>query len=579
MAQQLSDEEFKRLARELAPLAPRGLSDEEFNQFIVAAIREREGQPPAEPSSLSARRRSSPAAPSGAWDPSAPPPYAATARMIPPSTEAGDPINTRRGSQGWDYHTPGEIVGGMAKGALKGAGQTALTLGEVLLGSSMGGRLPPSFLERGVDWAAGEPGFTQRRLGETREGLAPTGPGLVQGGPSPEQFGYGAERAAEFMVPMAGVARATQGANLGRRAMLEGATASTVEGVHSEGDPLRMAAAGTAGVVAPLVGPVIGSLARGTERAWTAVPRAVARAAQGAQEGGFGGAIAGAVRTVAPGQPRTLLIQGLKPSTTATSFPKQLDTAIPELAESARLTGTPITNIETFLTTLDHAKKRIWSQLEGMAGKQTRVSLAKMADAMIESIPKKWAFENPKLAQQAIKRANRFRKSFTLEEAEAFLKETNAEMQSFYGLIPQAQRGMTASNAGVAALEAQAKSLRTVIDDALDAAGGTTGVSRALRQRYGALMEIGRTATRRQMVAARQQPESLSEQIGAVRAAGDMARGLWRVAHADVRGAADLAAATAGRAAAKAIKEGQTTDALIRRAFESYSGRYVPVVP
>jgi hypothetical protein len=270
----------------------------------------------------------------------------------------------------------------------------------------------------------------------------------------------------------------------------------------------------------------------------------------------------------------------LKPSTTATNFPKQLDTAIPELAESARLTGTPITNIETFLTTLDHAKKRIWSQLEGMAGKQTRVSLAKMADAMIESIPKKWAFENPKLAQQAIKRANRFRKSFTLEEAEAFLKETNAEMQSFYGLIPQAQRGMTASNAGVAALEAQAKSLRTVIDDALDAAGGTTGVSRALRQRYGALMEIGRTATRRQMVAARQQPESLSEQIGAVRAAGELARAAYKITTTGgLQGKGEFLAATAGRATAKAIKEAQTTDALIRRAFESYSGRYVPVVP
>jgi hypothetical protein len=89
------------------------------------------------------------------------------------------------------------------------------------------------------------------------------------------------------------------------------------------------------------------------------------------------------------------------------------------------------------------------------------------------------------------------------------------------------------------------------------------------------LMEIEGEALRRSNVARRQQPEGLSEQIGAVRAAADMARGTWRLLHGDLSGAADLAAAHAGRSTAKALKEAQTTDALIKRAFESYRSRPV----
>ena len=91
------------------------------------------------------------------------------------------------------------------------------------------------------------------------------------------------------------------------------------------------------------------------------------------------------------------------------------------------------------------------------------------------------------------------------------------------------------------------------------------------------MIEVEGEAYRRLNVAARQQPESLSEQIGAVRAAGEMARGIWKLTHGDMMGAADIAAARAGRAAATSIKESQTTDALIKRAFAGFSGSPVPV--
>src|SRR5207253_809405 len=122
----------------------------------------------------------------------------------------------------------------------------------------------------------------------------------------------------------------------------------------------------------------------------------------------------------------------------------------------------------------------------------------------------------------------------------------------------------------------EADGLRKALYTALDGQG-EPGAARELKQRYGALMSVEEEVYRRANVAKRQQPESLSEQIGKVRAAGEMARGAWRLAHGDVAGMADIAAARAGRHAATYLKEQQTADALVRRAFASFDGAPVPV--
>ena len=221
------------------------------------------------------------------------------------------------------------------------------------------------------------------------------------------------------------------------------------------------------------------------------------------------------------------------------------------------------------------AKADIQRQLNQLRGSQraigAEVDLSSVADAMTRSIPRKVMLETPDAAERLAKAANVYRRSFTLDEAETLLRETNAELDSFYTMFPRAQRGAVMANPATAALDAQAKALRAAIYKKLDDPGQGKA-ARELNRRYGSLLEVEGEAVRRGNVAARQQPESLSEQIGAVRAAGEIARGTWRVLHGDITGAADIAAGVAGRSAAKAIKESQTTDALIRRAFSGYKG-------
>lgn len=383
------------------------------------------------------------------------------------------------------------------------------------------------------------------------------------------QAGYLVEQAAEFAVPLTRMSRAMQSAGLLRRSVAEGAASAGVAGVQSGGEPSEMMLAGTAGATLPFVA-----------RSAGAVGRAAQRAAAGATEGGLGGAIAAGVRTVAPSEPRTLLIQAIKPRAVRVNFARSLGLAMPELKAAEQTIGKPIASIDTLLDATTAAKQNLQQQLHVLRGTAQGLEIdgSGVAEAMTRSIPRKLALENPEAAQRLVASADVYRRRFSLDEMETILRETNAELDSLMAMFPRNRYAAITSNPAAAALDAQGKALRQAIDAGLDrmAAGGGTA-AQALRRRYGALLEVEGEAIRRSNVAARQQPESLSEQIGAVRAAADMARGTWRVLHGDMTGAADIAAAHAGRSAGRAIKEAQTTDALIRRAFEDYTGTPSPV--
>lgn len=375
----------------------------------------------------------------------------------------------------------------------------------------------------------------------------------------PGKVGFYGEQSAEFMVPMGQVARVTKGAPLLARMAAEGAGSAVVAGVQSGGNADQMGGAAVGGAAMPAAGALV-----------RPVVRAAVRAAQGAADSGVGGAIAGAVRYVVPGEPRQLLVQALKPRSTRVNFDLALHRAIPEIKAAEEAIGRPVETIDDLLAATKAAKAAIQGQLNQMRGVQraigAEVDLTPVADAMVKSIPKKLQLEDPAAALRLTETADVYRRAFSLDEAETLLRETNAELDSFYAMYPQARHSARLSNAGTAALEAQATEMRTAIYTTLDRPG-QGAAARELNRRYGSLMEVEGEAYRRANVAKRQQPESLSEQIGAVRAAGDYARGTWRLLHGDLTGAADIAAAHAGRAAGKAIKDSQTTDALIRRAF------------
>jgi hypothetical protein len=313
----------------------------------------------------------------------------------------------------------------------------------------------------------------------------------------------------------------------------------------------------------------------------TAAVNAARTAAAGAAEDGIAGAVASVTRSVAPVEPKSALVQALKPRNTRINFARELGVAMPEIKASEAALGKPIASLDDLMSATKTAKQRIWAQYEQLAGPHramgARVNLSGVADAIENSIPKRTQLMDPSRADAIRKMADAYRSgTFSLDDAEVLLREANADLDAYYNKFPAARGKAIATNPETANTVAEAEALRKAIYGKLDAAGEGQAAAE-LKRRYGALLEIEDAATRRSNVAARQQPESLSEQIGKVRAAADMARGTWRVLHGDFTGAADIAAARAGASTAKYLKEQQTTDALIRRAFSAYEGAPVPV--
>jgi predicted polyphosphate/ATP-dependent NAD kinase len=93
-----------------------------------------------------------------------------------------------------------------------------------------------------------------------------------------------------------------------------------------------------------------------------------------------------------------------------------------------------------------------------------------------------------------------------------------------------------------------------------------------IKETYGALINMENEAYRRVNVAKRLAPESLTEQLGMLKAAGKFAFAAARGSASG--GAAALAEAVATRAAARIIKERNTSDYLLKKAMADY-GTYV----
>jgi hypothetical protein len=377
-------------------------------------------------------------------------------------------------------------------------------------------------------------------------------------------LGFVAERAGEFAVPLSKVARVVAPFSTPVRMAANAAAGGAVSAVQSGGEPVETFFGATGGAILP---PVSAGMQM--------IGGAMKRGAAGAAAGGLGGALAGVVRTAAPVEPQAMIVQAIKPRSTRVKFDQSVLRAMPEIKAAETAIGRPIGGVDDLLAATKAAKKGLQQQLNQLRGPlramHAGIDASPVADAMLQAIPKRIQLLKPGDAARLVAESEGYRKSFSLDQLETYLQETNAALDGFYNLYPRGQHSALMADPGIASLEAQAKALRDVIYKRLDAPG-QGAAARELNRRYGALLDVEGEAIRRSNVAKRQQPESLSEQIGAVRAAADIARGTYKAIFggAPLEGMADIMAGRAGRAAAKAIKESQTTDALIRRAFANW---------
>lgn len=288
-----------------------------------------------------------------------------------------------------------------------------------------------------------------------------------------------------------------------------------------------------------------------------------------------GGALTEAKNSVADRfarDPVDSMTRALKPKSTNIGFKDNLARSMPELKATETETGKPISNLADLLASVKTAKQRVWGQYEAMAGPQANAQLdmSSVADAMASTIPERTQAQNPGTARAITAKADTYRRPMTIRQAEDNLKHVNAELDAYFDQYPTARRTALDKNPATASLNAEGQALRKVIYGWIDQDNGGAA-PRELKQRYGSLMNLEEEAYRRQNVADRQQPDSLSEQVGKVRAAGHFVKGLVTGSPVDMmQGLAESKVATW-------LKEQQTTDALIRDAFARFKGLPAPV--
>lgn len=119
------------------------------------------------------------------------------------------------------------MVGDVGTGIVKGMGQTASNLGEIV-------HMVPG-VTAAVDWLYGKPGLSDNAFAEADRVLAPSN--------TAQSIGKGAEQIAEFFVPGAAVNRAVRGVGMTGRAGIEAAVGGGVAAAQGA-SPVEIAASG-----------------------------------------------------------------------------------------------------------------------------------------------------------------------------------------------------------------------------------------------------------------------------------------------------------------------------------------------
>lgn len=290
---------------------------------------------------------------------------------------------------------------------------------------------------------------------------------------------------------------------------------------------------------------------------------------------------------VADPPPLQLLTKAIKPLASNTGWDAAIAKAAPDmLAVSGpdSTLGHSITGIDDALDAAAIAKKALWKQyaaklqaagapqvagdLSETAGTTASIDGNEVADAMMGSIDKRTALQNPDLVERIQKVADTYRRPMSVEEAEDFLQSANNDLHSYYAKNKVGQQ-VAAKDPAMGNVVAEADQLRSSLYSKLDELTGPGAAD--LKQRYGALSNVENELLRRKNVAARAQPDSLAEQLSMARAYGKIAVGIGRLSPSSVL------EGTQSLAAAKWLKARGTSDAMIQRAFQALGNPTEPI--
>lgn len=274
---------------------------------------------------------------------------------------------------------------------------------------------------------------------------------------------------------------------------------------------------------------------------------------------------------IADPPPSGLITKAVKPLSSNIGWDKAIEIALPNMKAAEADLGHPIQGVDDALDAVGIAKKKIWSQYSQKLGAGSAVGATvdgnQIADAMTQSIDKRTSVQNPELAGHIESVADTYRRPIPLDEAEDFLQSANRDLHNYYAKNKVGQQ-VALSDPEKAYTVAEANALRESLYSKLDDIGGEGSAD--LKKQYGSLSNVENELLRRQNVAARQQPMSLSEQLTIARSYGKIAKGVLTASPGDVIEGVRSAAM------AKFLKERYTTDAMITRAFAKTTAAATP---
>lgn len=257
--------------------------------------------------------------------------------------------------------------------------------------------------------------------------------------------------------------------------------------------------------------------------------------------------IAGEIRPPAV----TDLTRAIKPSNRNQKFKTDINIVVNELKNKK------INSASDMLRSIDDSKKAVWRQVSEAQKAMPSVNGDRIADD-IASLADDPVIrrENPELIERFKVLSEKYRGKIPTDEAEALLQAANARLKAFYNKVKSDQSVAVKAYPEIRADLTLAEGIRKQFEESLSSFP-------TLKKTYGALSNVQSELLKRVPVAERAQQLSLAEQISFAQAFGQA-----------LRDVADLKIGTAvlglGQAAAsKFIKNRQTLDETIKRAFET----------
>lgn len=258
------------------------------------------------------------------------------------------------------------------------------------------------------------------------------------------------------------------------------------------------------------------------------------------------------------------LTKAIKPGKNNKNWTKDVRDSLPYLQETSQTSGKPIRNADDLIDAIGTTKKRVWESFKGLLdpSKNATIDGNVIADAMEKTIDRRFRSQNPRAVESIIEKAKTYRRALSVDEAEEFLQSVNNELNSYYAKSKVSQV-VARKDPATGHIVAEAEALRDALYTKL---GELTGKDAAqVKKVYGALSNLEKETRGRALVAARQNPNSLQEQLS-------FAQGLGKIGKSALNmELGDAASGVAQMVGGRYIKNLGTTDSLIERAFQNYA--------